>query len=448
MLGKPNIEVVILAAGDSSRFSPGHKALPEPEGAGLLAELLGSLALIGFEKPLVVVGPKFPEVGRLALELGARTTVNREPDRGMFSSVLTGLSCARYRSAVAFLPVDAGLVSPDSILSLVSFWSEFGPQKNSLAVLPAHGGRLGHPPVLGGHLAAWVRAWGGGRGLRGALASLAGAGWERGMVLEGLLPPGGPGRDSALRYLPLDDPMTLCDVDTREDLARFREIREGSLFAPGPTPQKALTLLALCGAPHKLDHSLSVAVGALRLAVALESAGAGAGAAVLAFVGGILHDLDHGKRRHAKFAMRHLTSLGWEEAALVVGEHTSLGNGCRRYLGWPLSPFAREQDGEDGGPEVMAGPVALASLCVHMADKCIKGPRLVDMDTRFDPENHNISSPAGLVKLRLRRADCEALEGWFERLLDRPVRDVIMTPGGHPLEDLVCGVAGTPGLPL
>ncbi|MDR1309796.1 MAG: NTP transferase domain-containing protein, partial [Deltaproteobacteria bacterium] len=207
MLERPELGAVILAAGDSTRFQPGPKALPPPRGADLLARSVAALALAGLERPTVVANPGQPAVIRLAGDLGCRVIVNPDPGRGMFSSVRLAFAGAGGES-VLVLPVDAGLVSADSILSVAARFMELGWEGRGLAVLPAQGGRLGHPPAIGRDLLGTLASYGGPGGLRGAMAGLAGSREEAGAVLGARLPAAGQaGQGSRLRFLSLDDPM-------------------------------------------------------------------------------------------------------------------------------------------------------------------------------------------------------------------------------------------------
>ncbi|MDR2368237.1 MAG: NTP transferase domain-containing protein [Deltaproteobacteria bacterium] len=426
---KPRILAVILAAGDSVRFKPGPKALPPPRGAGLLGLCAGSLGLLGFAEPLVIVNPRQPEVIALSRELGCRAVVNPSPERGMFSSFRLVFEGAPGEAALV-LPVDAGFVTADSILSVIAHFLGLG-GRDGLAVLPAHGGRLGHPPVIGADLVARILAGDGEGGLRGALARAAGDG---GAAVMGALRPGGSGEAGALRFLDVADPLVLTDIDTRGDLGTFEAIRDKSTFRPAVTPGKALALLALAGPERKFRHALAVAVAALRLAGALAP-----GACELAFAGGLLHDLCHGERDHAGKAAERVTALGWEAPlAAVVGAHTELPEPLRAMIG--LAPR-----GPGGGGE-WDRDTAMAAFCVHLADKYVKGPRLVGLAARFDPRWAR-DRPGVRPFIEARKADALALDAWVRARVGEGIEGILTGPGGSGLERLADGAAGCPAGP-
>jgi CTP:molybdopterin cytidylyltransferase MocA len=433
MLARPAIRAAVLAAGGSVRFRPGPKALPPPKGADLLNLSVKSLALLGLDRPLAAVNPGQPEVIELAAELGCAIAVNPNPELGMFSSVRLVLERTEGQATVV-LPVDAGLVSADSILSAISHFLGLEGRED-LAVLPAHEESLGHPPVIGPGLIRKILLWDGAGGLRGALAAEAGAGEEARAVLAAKLPRAeGPAPGSALRYLPLDDPMVLADVDTREDLRRLEEIKASAAFRPSPSPGKALTLLALAGPERKTEHCLAVGVAALRLALAI-----GSESSSLAFICGVLHDIRHGTPRHAWEAGELIEKLGWTEAAIGVRSHTELDGPLRRAIG-----LADDRPGP--GPSELPSGLVEVCLCVHLADKYIKGPHLVDLETRFSPDWAN-DSPEVQDIIARRLQDAMRLDRWFEERLKAPVATVLRTPSLHHLESLANSAAGGPAGP-
>ncbi|MDR2302856.1 MAG: NTP transferase domain-containing protein [Deltaproteobacteria bacterium] len=435
MLLRPKILVVILAAGSSVRFKPGPKALPPPKGADLLNLTVKSLRLLGLNSPLAVANPAQGEVIGLIRELGCRELVNPNPERGMFSSIRLVFAQSQGEAAL-ILPVDAALVSVDSILSVIDHFLGL-PQRDDLAALPAYGRDLGHPPIIGSKLVKELLAYEGQGGLRGALAQRGGTEAETQSVGLARLPEGPlPIENSRLRYLPLDDPLVLTDIDTREDLERFNQIKKNSVFVPKPTPRKALTLLALAGVERKFDHSLAVAAGALRLARAIKSS-----ALELTFMGGLLHDLAHGDKGHADRAMERVLEIGWpKELATVVGRHTELSENLRAVL--KLIP----RTGEKLNDPLTADEIE-ATFCVHLADKYIKGPKLVDLETRFNPD-WALERPEAKPYIAQRREDALALDLWFKRRLNDPVEKILTTPSDSPLEGLLAMANGGPVGPL
>ena len=429
-LNRPLIKAVIMAAGESSRFKGGHKALAPPLGPGFLARAVKVLSLAGLSSPVVVVGHRGPEVAAEAESLGAAPVANPEPDLGMLSSVKTGLKAAQDAEAAVMLPVDAAFVSGAAVLGAIGRYLALGEAASGLAVIPAHDGQTGHPPVLGREIFKLVLDWTGKGGLRGALASLAGSPEAGAAILSGQVPGAGSG---SLRFYDSPDPGVLCDIDTEDDLARALGRSVPNLEPDLPS---VLALLRLAGPERKRPHSVTVAVLALRLAAALKSK-----AMELVFMGGLLHDVDHGPSRHDLAAAKRLAEIGWPDLAAVVGAHTELPPAWTRIAGYDGPAGDRHADDAalyDGKPD----EVVEAAVLVHMADKYVKGEKLVTLDERFGAFVAYGGDPEVLTHVRRRWNAALAIERRLSERLGRAPIEAMAAPSGHSLEDLAGRLLG------
>jgi CTP:molybdopterin cytidylyltransferase MocA len=357
----------------------------------------------------------------------------------MFSSVKMAFEGSDGQATLV-LPVDAGFVTPDSILSVIAYFLGLEGRDN-LAVIPAYGGYLGHPPVIGQEFQRKVLFYKGERGLRGALAYHVKSREESEAVMAAKMPgPESLGSPSSLRYLALDDPLVLTDIDTHGDLKRFEIVRSKSVFRPVPTAEKALALMALACPETKIAHSLIVAIASLRLALAI-----GSKALSLAFVGGALHDLCHGLRDHAMAARDRLALIGWpEEVSAVVGNHTEIHGRLRQAIGLePMAPKAGPLSWSHAGHPEVTRELMEATLCVHLADKYIMGTELVGLEARFNPAWAK-DMPEAWPYIAARRLDALAIDKWFKDRLPEPIEKVLVTPMDHPLESLAFRAAGSP----
>jgi molybdenum cofactor cytidylyltransferase len=182
---------LIPAAGASRRFGS-SKLLADLAGEPLLQHTLRAVLESGVSRVVLVVAPAHglgavPLIGdeRVAL------AVNPEPDRGMFSSIQTGLRHVTPGQAVLVLPADMPFVRRETVAAVVETHRRGGG-----AVVAAVGGRRGHPLLIPGDV--WPRlleqdAW---TTLKAALSEL------RVPVQE----------------IPVDDPGVVRDVDVRGDL--------------------------------------------------------------------------------------------------------------------------------------------------------------------------------------------------------------------------------------
>jgi molybdenum cofactor cytidylyltransferase len=181
----PRIAGVILAAGASSRMGR-PKALLEFAGEtfiGRLASLLHDycnsvIVVTGFDSGQVsAAAPAFAEI-----------VVNPEPARGMLSSLQCALRAAEA-DAILFLPVDHGAVREDTVAAVAALAGA------AEIIVPRFEGRHGHPVCISSAMAR--------------------------EILE--LRPEAQARDvirshrSGTRYVDVDDPAILRDIDTPGD---------------------------------------------------------------------------------------------------------------------------------------------------------------------------------------------------------------------------------------
>ena len=183
---------VILAAGYSSRMGE-LKALMPVAGVPALRRTVEILRAAGAEVA-VVTGYRREELSPLIRACGALELPNPEFDRGMFTSVCTGLRhfAARGAEGVLLLPCDCAAVPPEAVRQLVACAGDKGEY-----ALPTFGGKNGHPLWIPRRFFAEILGFQGPGGLKGA------------RLLH---------EDTLLR-LPMPWAGTVLDMDTPEDYA-------------------------------------------------------------------------------------------------------------------------------------------------------------------------------------------------------------------------------------
>lgn len=137
---------VILAAGEGRRLGGVAKALLARDGVTFLARIAGTARELGLVDGVVVVGPPFGDaVAAHARELRLRVVVNPAPERGMASSISLGFAAIAESSATAawLWPVDHPDVAVTTLRLLVDA------RREREVARPRHGGRGGHPPLVG-----------------------------------------------------------------------------------------------------------------------------------------------------------------------------------------------------------------------------------------------------------------------------------------------------------
>ena len=171
---------VILAGGASRRMGT-DKALLHFRGESFLDRLIRILG--GHCAPVVVVlGYHADSILRGATR-EALFVINPEPERGMLSSLQTGLGLVT--GGFLFTPVDAPSIAESTVARLVGAPSEF-----ALAI-PRFGGLRGHPVRVGA-------------GLRNEFLALPATGSPKDVILA---------HESEIHYIDVDDPGILRDVD-------------------------------------------------------------------------------------------------------------------------------------------------------------------------------------------------------------------------------------------
>ena len=182
---------VIPAAGASRRFGSA-KLLADLAGEPLLQHTLRAVLDAGLPRVILVVAPGHGlDVVPLVRDPRVSIAINPEPERGMFSSIQTGLRHLVTGQAALVLPADMPFVRAETVSAVV----ERSVRDGGAAVAALHG-RRGHPLIIPGTVWPSVLKQDSGTTLKAALLELG----------------------VSLQEVPVDDPGVVRDVDVREDL--------------------------------------------------------------------------------------------------------------------------------------------------------------------------------------------------------------------------------------
>lgn len=356
--------VLILAAGQASRMGRCKALLPLTKDAGDHALSRLTRLWSGARVRLAVTGFHADAVEKACADLGWGCVRNPRPERGMFSSVCTGLAeIARGAAAsgidgVFLQPVDVPLVRPLTVARLIEAAAEFP----GAALIPTFAGTEGHPVFLPVGLLPSILAAEGKGGLRAVLSCL------------------------PLRHVPVADALMLRDMDTPDDHAALRALAAGTDVL---SVAEAEELLRLRGVPERgLRHMRAVSrvAGALALALGRARRVADAPAAVpdvaCCRVAGLLHDVCKGEADHEAAGERLLRGYGLERLAGIVGAHRD------------MTPVPPEELTE--------------RELVFLADKYCRGGDWVSVSRRFADKLERYAGD---------EAACAAIEGRRERAL-------------------------------
>jgi CTP:molybdopterin cytidylyltransferase MocA len=152
------IPALVLAAGRSSRMGRAKATLPLDGGDSFLTRIVRTFLDAGVDDVVVVVGHEADAIVSAFASSGlpARFAVNREYDRGQWSSLVTGLGVVDRPGVLAVLVtlVDVPLVAADTVRAVVDCYR----RTRAPVVRPTSGARHGHPLLIGRSLFAEIRA--------------------------------------------------------------------------------------------------------------------------------------------------------------------------------------------------------------------------------------------------------------------------------------------------
>ena len=203
----PSFCGVILAAGESSRMGRDKALLPWPpgtSGGGTFLSATIELLQEPSEMVIVVAGKNADSLQTIVDAAAGYLVVNRHPERGQFSSLQLGLQevLNRGRDAAIVALVDRPPAQPATLTVLCEAFSN-AYESGKWAVVPEHGGRHGHPILIGREM---IEAF-----LRAPATSTA-------REVEHSL-------EQRILYVPVDDPNVVANVDTEEDYERQAQAR-------------------------------------------------------------------------------------------------------------------------------------------------------------------------------------------------------------------------------
>jgi len=177
-----------------------EKALLPWHGSTFLEAHIEALSLQA-DFVLVVAGKNYQALQPIVDANGAFLAVNPEPELGQFSSLQTGLQeiLNRGRDAAIVALVDRPPAQPQTIACLRRAFQLAPPA--IWAVVPEHAGNHGHPLVIGREM---ITAF-----LQAEPTSSA-------REIE-------HANQNHIRYVAVDDPFTVFNIDTPEDYSRITE---------------------------------------------------------------------------------------------------------------------------------------------------------------------------------------------------------------------------------
>jgi len=194
----PSFAGVILSAGASSRMGRDKALLPWRDGTFLSAAIRALQPVT--ELVIVVAGANVASLAPIANAHAAFLAVNPDPQQGQFSSLQVGLQevLNRGRDAAIVTLVDRPPAEMETVEQVKAAFLAGDDQ--TWAVVPEFSGKHGHPFVIGREM---IEAF-----LRAPVHSTA-------RDVE-------HANQAHIRYVPVNDPLVVANVDTPEDFEKLR----------------------------------------------------------------------------------------------------------------------------------------------------------------------------------------------------------------------------------
>ena len=365
-----NIAGIILAAGYSSRMNA-LKALYPAGNMTVLERAFRTLESGGIGDIYVVTGYKKSLIEQFLKRLkthtsSVKTVYNPDYDRGMFSSVLAGLSALPPETdGFMLLPVDSPFVRPSTVRLLKDTFES----TDADIISPLFEGEPGHPPVVGRSVFSSILNGSGGGGLRAVLAD-----------------------DSFLTSaVETGDPGILDDIDDDTAYCRFIKKYDNDLLSYPSRNEIEEILRELGISPGLAAHMDKVDEIAAEFCERLNAAGAMLNPGLLA-ASCRLHDICKGEPDHAGAAARKLTAMGYSDAAGIVAVHMEI--------------------------DVAAdGPVTEAEL-LYLADKMTEGSLIPGLEARMNARLEQYAdNPDAVRNIRARFEKAFLIEEKLKRLI-------------------------------
>lgn len=366
---------IILAGGYSSRMGELKALLPMGK-TTVLAQSIHLFRSCGIRDIVVVTGHRAPEVAAAAERSGARSAHNPAFADGMFGSIKAGVQGLSENSGGFFLlPVDIALLRRGTVHLLLQAQA----QTPGRIFYPIFDDRRGHPPLLSAELIP--------------------------LITDGPEPEGG--LRTLLARLERDDPDQVHEVPVADANIHFDMDTPDDYFAGClrfgrrgvPTMAEAEVIIDhIHSMPEKgLAHGRMVGeVAAILCETVIRHSGRELNPQTCR-VCGLLHDMAKGHPHHEETGAAWLRALGFDQAAEIVAAH--------KDMQWSAEMGVGERE------------------LVHLADKLVRGSRMIGVNERFEE------------KLALYRHDPEAVQAILGRYrLAQNLAAAVEAEVGQPLE--------------
>jgi molybdenum cofactor cytidylyltransferase len=194
----PKVDIILLAAGRSSRMNGGDKTLETVRGVPLLRHLALECMASCASRTHVIVTPDKPMRAKAVSDLDLNIVHAHEAHLGMSASLKAGINAAQDADALLILLADMPQITKDHLNALIR---ASGPEGTGIIRAASQKGRPGHPVLFA-------------NGYFEALSALSGDKGAKEILLA---------HADDVTVIPLDGDAALIDLDTPEAWAAWRK---------------------------------------------------------------------------------------------------------------------------------------------------------------------------------------------------------------------------------
>ncbi len=444
-----HIAGIILCAGFSSRMQDTHKGLLSfGNYPSMLEKVIQTFKKAKIHHIYVVLGHKEKDLASCISHLDCELVYNADYETGMFSSVVAGISALKPSIEATFLmPVDAALVKASSLKTILKHRKE-AKNKQTSVIIPTFLDSCGHPPLLyKKHFNPILHYYKkessstnskglrGLRGLRGYFASLLQE-EDKDLFLQGKNPrlPNATAPvletlnttktvhaidtvdTQELYFLPITDMGIVCDIDTPSDYQNALDFLASTQNRKNPSISECFHILLNANLPkYTKSHCCKVALGSLRIGIALQKALKLNFSLKNCLNGGLLHDICRTQKKHALVGGEYLNNLGFDMLASIVASHTNLPTEVLHAIQVYLK--------EEKLHSIEVGELAqnidylFPSVCVFLADKFYTSDIHVTLEQRHIYIRQKfIDNEKALAAIDTREQVAIAVKAYFDDL--------------------------------
>ncbi len=348
---------IIIAAGYSSRMKDFKPLLKFGEYTAI-EFLVNTYLQCEIKDIIVVVGYKADEIIKNLSHLKVKWIINQNYDKGMYSSIKSGVREINENSTGFFLnPVDIPIVKINTIESLKIEYLK----KEKDIIYPLFNGKKGHPPLISTKYDKYILKDESAQGLRNLLDFY---------------------KENA-RGVSVIDWGIVNDMDTKQDYNKLKEYYDLRYV---PNEEECAAIWSKYKVPLEIiEHCKAVAFIAYEIGTIVMKKGYSIDLNKIKSAA-LLHDIGRMEKKHEEVGAQILRSFGYNEIADIVRVHMNISFDIK------LNSKLTEDE------------------IVFLADKLVLGKNRVSLKERFNRSTKKYKNNPEIIKnINLKYENCKTI---------------------------------------